>query len=167
MSPGTNLYYSTFAQRAYTTTTSKAHVTFSNQSKIPRLPIPDLELTAARYKRSLLPLLSAEEHVKVSKKVDQFFGTNGLAQTLQKRLHALDDQETALGLNWLDRLWLQKGYLEYRIPTLINVNWWNQFRDPVTGLGQGAPDGQVTDFQLKRSAGMIAGLIDYSNRVNK
>jgi hypothetical protein len=86
---------------------------------------------------------------------------------LQQRLHALDEQEAKLGLNWLDRLWLKKGYLEYRIPTLINVNWWNQFKDPITGLGQGAPDGSVTDFQLQRSAGMIAGLVDYSNRVNK
>lgn len=124
-------------------------------------------MTAARYKRSLLPLLSASEHADVSKKVDHFFKPDGLAQKLQSRLHQLDDQETAKGLNWLDQLWLQKGYLEYRIPTLINVNWWNQFRDPVTGLGQEAQDGQVTDFQLKRSAGMIAGLIDYSNRVNK
>lgn len=103
----------------------------------------------------------------MSKKIDNFFAKDGLAESLQQRLHVLDDQETALGLNWLDRLWLKKGYLEYRIPTLINVNWWNQFRDPVTGLGKGAPEGQVSDFQLKRSAGMIAGLIDYSNRVNK
>lgn len=131
------------------------------------MPIPELHLTAARYKRSLLPLLSASEHADVGKKVDRFFKPDGLAQKLQSRLHTLDDQETAKGLNWLDQLWLQKGYLEYRIPTLINVNWWNQFRDPVTGLGPGAQDGQVTDFQLKRSAGMIAGLIDYSNRVNK
>ncbi|EPB92823.1 hypothetical protein HMPREF1544_00262 [Mucor circinelloides 1006PhL] len=150
-------------RRCYTT---EAPPTFSNQSKLPRLPIPELHLTAARYKRSLLPLLSASEHADVSKKVDHFFKPDGLAQKLQSRLHQLDDQETAKGLNWLDQLWLQKGYLEYRIPTLINVNWWNQFRDPVTGLGQEAQDGQVTDFQLKRSAGMIAGLIDYSNRVN-
>lgn len=126
-----------------------------------------MELTSARYKRSLLPLLSAAEHESVSKKVDNFFKPNGLAEKLQQRLHALDDQETAKGLNWLDQLWLKKGYLEYRIPTLINVNWWNQFRDPVTGLGKGAQDGQVTEFQLNRSAGMIAGLVDYSNRVNK
>ncbi|CAO3623491.1 unnamed protein product [Mucor hiemalis] len=151
------------ARRAFSTETP---ATFSNQSKIPRLPIPDLQLTSARYKRSLLPLLSAAEHESVSKKIDHFFRKDGLAETLQQRLHVLDDQETKLGLNWLDRLWLKKGYLEYRIPTLINVNWWNQFRDPVSGLGQGAPDGQVTDFQFQRSAGMIAGLVDYSNRVN-
>ncbi|KAI7890266.1 acyltransferase ChoActase/COT/CPT [Mucor mucedo] len=148
--------------RGYTTSAK----TFSNQAILPRLPIPELELTSARYKRSLLPLLSAAEHQQASQKIDRFFAKDGLASTLQQRLHALDDQETALGLNWLDRLWLKKGYLEYRIPTLINVNWWNQFRDPVSGLGKGAPEGQVSDFQLKRSAGMIAGLIDYSNRVN-
>ncbi|GAA5809971.1 hypothetical protein MFLAVUS_003386 [Mucor flavus] len=149
-----------------TYTTAGPAKTFSNQAILPRLPIPNLNLTSARYKRSLLPLLSASEHASVSKKIDNFFAPNGLAETLQQRLHVLDDQETALGLNWIDRIWLKKGYLEYRIPTLINVNWWNQFRDPVTGLGKGAEQGKVTDFQLRRSAGMIAGLIDYSNRVN-
>lgn len=130
------------------------------------MPIPDLNETSARYKRTLIPLLSSAELSKVNEKVDRFFQSD-LAKSLQDRLHALDDQETKKGLNWLDQLWLQKGYLEYRIPTLINVNWWNQFRDPVQGLGQAAPDGQVTDFQIKRSASMIYGLIDYSNRVNK
>ncbi|KAI7889501.1 uncharacterized protein EV154DRAFT_565327 [Mucor mucedo] len=84
------------------------------------------------------------EHQQASQKIDRFFAKDGLASTLQQRLHALDDQETTLGLNWLDRLWLKKGYLEYRIPTLLNVNWWNQFRDPVSGLVKGAPEGQVS-----------------------
>ncbi|RCH98378.1 hypothetical protein CU098_007392 [Rhizopus stolonifer] len=152
------------SRRAYSV--EAAPKTFSNQSKLPRLPIPKLQSTAARYKRSLLPLLSASEHAQVSKKIDTFVQPQGLGEKLQERLHALDEKETALGLNWLDRLWLKKGYLEYRIPTLINVNWWNQFRDPESGLGQGGPEGQVTEFQLDRSASMIAGLIDYSNRVN-
>lgn len=129
------------------------------------MPIPDLQSTSVRYKKSLLPLLSSTDHACVSEKLDRL--VNGIGPQLQKRLYALDEKESKLGLNWLDQLWLQKGYLEYRIPTLINVNWWNQFRDPPTGLDSGAPDGQITEFQLDRSARMISGLIDYSNRVNK
>ncbi|KAG1179484.1 hypothetical protein G6F70_001138 [Rhizopus microsporus] len=158
---------SKFTRAGYSTiATEQQPRTFSNQSKLPRLPIPDLQLTSARYKRTLLPLLTTTDYESVSTKIDRFFQPGGLAEKLQSRLYQLDEQEAKLGVNWLDRLWLKKAYLEYRIPTLINVNWWNQFKDPDTGLGKGAPDGQVTDFQFDRSASMIAGLVDYSNRVN-
>lgn len=146
--------------RSYATQPS----TFSNQASLPRLPIPDLQQTSARYKRTLLPLLSTSDYQAYADKIDRFFRPNGLAETLQARLVQLDRQEAEQGVSWLDRLWLQKAYLEYRAPTLINVNWWNQLRD--FELGPGAPDGQVTEVQLKRSAGMIAGLMDYSNRLN-
>ncbi|KAI8968023.1 acyltransferase ChoActase/COT/CPT [Mycotypha africana] len=145
---------------------STALKTFSNQGKLPRLPIPELDLTAARYKRSLLPLLSAAEHAEVTKKIDKFFKPNGLAEVLQNRLYDLDKQEAVLGLNWLDRLWLRKAYLEYRIPTFINVNWWNQFRDPPNGLVETTKEGKASDFQIKRSADIIKGVVDYSNRIN-
>lgn len=159
---------SKFTRAGYSTiATEQQPRTFSNQPKLPRLPIPDLQLTSARYKRTLLPLLTTTDYESVSTKIDRFFQPGGLAEKLQSRLYQLDEQEAKLGVNWLDRLWLKKAYLEYRIPTLINVNWWNQFKDPDTGLGKGAPDGQVTDFQFDRSASMIAGLVDYSNRVNK
>lgn len=36
--------------------------------------------------------------------------------------------------NWLDdRYWLQKAYHEWRVPLLVNSNWWLMFRaDPNT-----------------------------------
>ncbi|KAI9269944.1 acyltransferase ChoActase/COT/CPT [Sporodiniella umbellata] len=138
----------------------RKHSTFSNQSSLPRLPIPDLGQTQARYKRSLVPLLSSTEYQTAAGHVDRFF-SSGLADKLQKRLGELDAREKES--SWLDTLWLQKGYLEYRIPTLINVNWWNQFRD--IDLVPSS-EGQTTDFQLQRASGLIASLVDYSNRVN-
>ncbi|KAL0082275.1 acyltransferase ChoActase/COT/CPT [Phycomyces blakesleeanus] len=145
---------------------STATKTFGNQSILPRLPIPELDATAARYKRSLLPLLSAAEHAQVSQKIDRFVKKDGLGQTLQARMHALDEQEAKLGLSWLDRLWLNRGYLEYRIPTVLNVNWWSQFRDHPDGLISQVPEGTITDFQISRSAGLVSGLLDYSNKIN-
>ncbi|RCI06248.1 hypothetical protein CU098_008099 [Rhizopus stolonifer] len=100
----------------------RSYATFSNQARLPRLPIPALESTQERYKRSLLPLLSQADYERVSTTIDHFFKSE-LSSTLQKRLQDLDAD------NWLDQLWLKKAYLEYRIPTLINVNWWNQFQD--------------------------------------
>lgn len=142
--------------------------TFSNQSKLPRLPIPDLEATATRYKRSLLPLLSQSEYDEACAKVDRFV-KGQLGRALQDRLHRLDEQEAKRGLSWLDQIWLNKAYLEYRAPTLINVNWWNQFRDPPQGLESmpTPPPGAASDFQLNRAAKMIVGIVEYSNKVNR
>ncbi|KAG1461924.1 hypothetical protein G6F56_005622 [Rhizopus delemar] len=133
----------------------RSYATFSNQARLPRLPIPALESTQERYKRSLLPLLSQADYERVSTTIDHFFKSE-LSSTLQKRLQDLDAD------NWLDQLWLKKAYLEYRIPTLINVNWWNQFQD----FGLVNAQKGITDGQLKRSAGLIASFVDYSNRVN-
>ncbi|KAG0184691.1 Carnitine O-acetyltransferase mitochondrial [Apophysomyces sp. BC1034] len=154
--------YSTVVAEAKETTVK----TFANQSKLPRLPIPTLEATAARYKQTLVPLLSQTEFDTVSKKIDDFVSPQGLGPKLQERLHTLDAEEAKLGLSWLDRLWLKKGYLEYRVPTLLNVNWWSQYKDPDTGLDHTTPAGKVGDLQIKRSAGLIAGLVRYSNQVN-
>lgn len=140
--------------------------TFDNQSKLPRLPVPDLEATAERYKRSLLPLLNQQEYQQASAKVDRFVNSD-LGKTLQERLYALDKREAALGLSWIDRLWLDKGYLEYRAPSMINVNWWNQFQDPPQGLSQQVPLGMASEAQLQRSAGLITELVKYSNRINE
>lgn len=140
--------------------------TFDNQSKLPRLPIPDLESTAQRYKRSLVPLLSQEEYQQASAKVDRFVNSD-LGKRLQERLHDLDKREAALGLSWIDRLWLDKGYLEYRAPSMIHVNWWNQFQDPPQGLCQDVPLGMASEAQLQRSAALITGLVKYSNQINE
>ncbi|KAI9319380.1 acyltransferase ChoActase/COT/CPT [Dichotomocladium elegans] len=132
--------------------------TFDNQKALPRLPIPSLEQTAQRYKRSLVPLLTQSDYERASKKVDAF--VRGLGPTLQERLYALEKQEAALGVSWLDKLWLDKAYLEYRAPTLINVNWWNQFQDPPGGLdSENAVPGSITPTQLKRAANMVSLMV--------
>ncbi|KAI8074138.1 acyltransferase ChoActase/COT/CPT [Gongronella butleri] len=139
--------------------------TFSNQSVLPRLPIPDLESTASRYKRSLIPLLSSADYQQAASKVDAFV-TSAFGRELQGRLHALDEREAAKGYSWLDQLWLDKAYLSYREPTLINVNWWMQFIDGPQGLVTPTTQNTATPAQINRAAGMIASLIDYSNRIN-
>lgn len=141
--------------------------TFSYQHLLPRLPIPNNQLIAARYKRSLVPFLSAPEYEEASKKIDRFFQPDGLGEKLRNRLQVLDDQETAKGLNWIDTLWIKEEFLANSCPTMIYTNWWGQLRDPVTGLGKGSEQKTVTKFQIQRSARFIAGLVDYSNQINK
>ncbi|RUS28876.1 acyltransferase ChoActase/COT/CPT [Jimgerdemannia flammicorona] len=138
--------------------------TFSNQSQIPRLPIPSLTATAERYKRTLLPALTTDEYASAATAVDEFVKEGGLGEVLQERLKQLDREEPN---SWLETLWLNKAYLEYREPTLINVNWWTQFRDPDVGLLKQAPaPGHVSDFQLERAAGFVSGLLTFNHKIN-
>ncbi|KAI8098579.1 acyltransferase ChoActase/COT/CPT [Halteromyces radiatus] len=139
--------------------------TFSNQAILPKLPIPELEATGQRYKKSLIPLLSATDYQHACAKVDQFI-QGDLGKELQQRLLRLDEQETKKGYSWLDQLWLNKGYLEYRAPTMINVNWWMQVKNSPLGLVEPSSQGVATLFQLNRAAGFVVGLVDYSNRLN-
>ncbi|KAI9313861.1 hypothetical protein BX666DRAFT_1830695, partial [Dichotomocladium elegans] len=94
--------------------------TFSNQHRLPQLPIPDLHTTAERYKRSLLPLLSPLEYATACRNVETF--VNGLGPVLQDRLRRLAETNASQGRSWLDPLWLHTAYLDTRKPTLIHSN---------------------------------------------
>ncbi|CAG8579603.1 2587_t:CDS:10 [Ambispora leptoticha] len=138
--------------------------TFSNQNIIPRLPIPTLQETTTRYRKSLLPILTSEEYDRASDAIDEFIKPAGLGNVLQERLHELDKSEK---YNWLEKIWLNKAYLEWREPSLINVNWWCEFRDPVSGILKENPlKGQITDFQINRAAGIISNLLNFNESIN-
>ncbi|CAI2169322.1 5598_t:CDS:10 [Funneliformis geosporum] len=138
--------------------------TFSNQHIIPRQPIPTLQETAERYKKSLLPIFRSEDYARAVNVIDEFVKVGGLGEVLQSRLHELDKFEK---YSWLENLWLNKAYLEWREPTLINVNWWCEFKDHPNGiLKQTLPKGQVTDFQINRAAGFISNLLSFNDAIN-
>ncbi|KAF9183248.1 hypothetical protein BGZ50_004367 [Haplosporangium sp. Z 11] len=138
--------------------------TFQNQASIPRLPIPSLTETAARYKRSLLPILSETEYTRAEKAVDEFIKPGGLGETLQGRLHEMDRTEKN---SWLETIWLNKGYLEWREPSMINVNWWAQFKDsPQFNLDQSPTRGVISDVQIQRAANYASSLLTFNDHVN-
>ncbi|WWD20394.1 hypothetical protein CI109_104870 [Kwoniella shandongensis] len=107
--------------------------TFSNQSKLPRLPVPDLEKSLEGYVKSLIPLLEqtydaaslSNELEKRKLYAKDFAGPGGLGRALQERLKDLDHVSPN---NWLnDTLWLALAYHTWRAPLLINSNWWLLF----------------------------------------
>ncbi|KAL1923113.1 uncharacterized protein VTP21DRAFT_9489 [Calcarisporiella thermophila] len=139
--------------------------TFANQAKLPRLPIPSLRETSDRYLRSLIPLLSQEEYKTTEQAVNEFLQPRGIGEKLQARLQELDKK---VPYSWLEDIWLKKAYLEWRVPTMINVNWWDQFRDPNNGvLKKPPPHGQTSELQLKRAAGFVSTLLEVCDSINR
>ncbi|KAI9341030.1 acyltransferase ChoActase/COT/CPT [Zopfochytrium polystomum] len=138
--------------------------TFANQSIIPRLPIPPLPQTTAKYLESCRPLLSDADFARTKAAVENFARTGGFGEVLQQRLHELDAQTEN---SWLEDIWLNKAYLEWREPSLINVNWWCQFKDHPKGLVPKPKDGGVTEFQLERASGLISSLLDFKTLIDK
>ncbi|KAG0205355.1 Carnitine O-acetyltransferase mitochondrial [Mortierella sp. GBA30] len=148
----------------YSIATTPTEKSFQNQSKLPRLPIPSLSETAARYKKSLLPILNQTELAQAEKAVDEFVKPGGLGETLQARLHEMDRTEKN---SWLETIWLNKGYLEWREPSMINVNWWAQFKDsPTFNLEQAPARGVISDVQIQRAANYASSLLTFSDHVN-
>ncbi|KAK4687387.1 hypothetical protein P7C73_g2745, partial [Tremellales sp. Uapishka_1] len=129
--------------------------TFSNQAKLPRLPVPALETSLDGYLKSLVPVLeqkasppsmiriltqtrlpqydasSLPREIEKRKIIARDFGApDGLGRVLQERLKDLDHVSPN---NWLnDTLWLPLAYHTWRAPLLINSNWWLLFKpDPL------------------------------------
>ncbi|KAJ2087422.1 hypothetical protein IW138_004960 [Coemansia sp. RSA 986] len=138
--------------------------TFANQDRLPRLPVPELDATAARYLKSLRPLLTNDEYARAEKAVSTFVGSDGLGPVLQRRLLEVDRNAPH---SWLEDIWLKKAYLEWRGPTYINVNWFATIADnPDMPLVTNAPRGQPTSVQISRAARLITHLLEANEAIN-
>ena len=141
--------------------------------KLPRLPVPDLPKTLAKYMESIQPVLLQDEldggppFTEALKKHEDIMRSflNGPGQVAQRRLLALDKVSPH---NWLDdNFWLKKVYLEWRAPLLINSNWWLTFvndadvpKEIITDQGQG-----FTPWQIRRAACLVHGILDFKHRM--
>jgi carnitine O-acetyltransferase len=90
-------------------------VTFSHQSSLPKLPIPDLEQTCQRYLAMVSPLLSASQTEKTKAAVEAFLKNDG--PTLQQRL--VDYSSTRN--SYIEDFWFD-AYLDSADAVVLNVN---------------------------------------------
>lgn len=97
------------------------------QDSLPRLPVPTLEETAARYVKSIHPLLSPAEFAASKKAVDEFIKPGGAGEKLQKKLVAR--REDPKIKNWLYEWWNDAAYLSYRDPVVPYVSYFYSHRD--------------------------------------
>ncbi|OTB15643.1 hypothetical protein K445DRAFT_111732 [Daldinia sp. EC12] len=97
------------------------------QDSLPRLPVPTLQETAARYLKSLHPLLSPNEYATSKKAVDEFIKPGGAGEELQEKLIAR--REDPHVKNWLYEWWNDAAYLSYRDPVVPYVSYFYSHRD--------------------------------------
>ena len=68
--------------------------------------------------------------------------------------------------NWLDdNFWLNKAYLEWRAPLLINSNWWLAYKDDCNSIPTFVREGKEEDtlrlagisaWQVRRAAWLLS-----------
>lgn len=68
-------------------------VTFAQQDKLPKLPIPDLVSSCSKYLQALRPLQSAREHADTKHAVQEFLNHEG--PDLQERLKKYAEGKTS------------------------------------------------------------------------
>jgi carnitine O-acetyltransferase len=91
------------------------------------------------------------------------FTDNLKGPVLQQRLK---DYDQAQKFSWLEQFWLDKAYLEWREPTLLNVNWWMQFYDTKAVKFSDTQSESFTDVQLRRAAMFIRGIMEFKSELD-
>ncbi|KAI9763334.1 MAG: Carnitine O-acetyltransferase mitochondrial [Geoglossum simile] len=97
------------------------------QDSLPKLPVPTLQETAARYLKSVHPLLNKTEFENTQKAVAEFIRPGGDGEALQKRLVAR--REDPKIKNWVIQWWNDAAYLTYRDPVVPYVSYFYSHRD--------------------------------------
>ena len=90
------------------------------QASLPKLPVPTLESTCAKYLQSVEPLLTPDDFAKTQSSVSSFLASP-LAAELQSRL--IDRAAQPETLNWLSDWWNDVAYMSYRDPVVVNVSY--------------------------------------------
>ena len=97
------------------------------EDSLPRLPIPTLAETAARYLASVRPLLNDAEYANTEAAVADFVKPTGLGQVLQTRLLARRNDPSIR--NWIYDWWNDAAYLSVREPVVPYVSYFYSHRD--------------------------------------
>lgn len=124
------------------------------QESLPRLPVPTLEETSARYLKSLRPLLSPAEWEQSAKAVSDFVKPGGAGPRLQEKLIAR--REDPKHKNWIYEWWNDAAYLSYRDPVVPYVSYFYSHRD----------DRKRRD-PAKRAAAITTGALSFKKMVDE
>ncbi|KAF4109723.1 carnitine O-acetyltransferase-like [Onychostoma macrolepis] len=124
-----------------------------HQESLPKLPVPPLKQTCARYLASLEPLISEEEKAHTRELMDEFLRPGGVGERLQKSL----ERRARKTDNWLSDWWMQSAYLDSRMPVAM-----------YTSPGVVLPRMYFQDRQgqIRFAAKLIAGVLDFKSMID-
>lgn len=134
------------------TGTSTGTGTFSQEDRLPRVPLPTLDASCERFLEWCAPLLTAGEREATEAEVTAFLSPGGPGRVLHK---ALEEYDATEGVHsWLDTFWPYR-YLGRRDRIALNANFFFLFRD------------SADTNQLDRAAGLIAGAVAYKRQLDQ
>ncbi|KAG7193316.1 Carnitine O-acetyltransferase mitochondrial [Scheffersomyces spartinae] len=117
--------------KQFSTSATKGDL-FKYQNQLPKLPVPSLEETAAKYLRSVTPFLSPDQLAATKAKVEEFVRPGGVGSTLQLRL----EQHASGQENWLAAWWDDWAYMSYRDPVVPYVSYFFSHKDINNVIGK-------------------------------
>ncbi|MFD3508114.1 choline/carnitine O-acyltransferase [Nocardia sp. NPDC058666] len=126
--------------------------TFAAEDTLPRVPLPTLDDSCARFLQWCAPLLGAEEYATTEGAVAELLRPGGAGRALHAAL-AEYDATPGVG-SWLDEFWPSR-YLGRRDRIALNANFVFLFRDD-TPLAASTVAGQA-----ERAAAIIEAAVDY------
>ncbi|KZM73059.1 choline/carnitine O-acyltransferase [Nocardia terpenica] len=126
--------------------------TFAFDDRLPRVPLPTLEDSCARFLRWSAPLLTEDEFAETERAVADLLRPDGPARILHADLERFDAQP-GVG-SWLDEFWPAR-YLGRRDRIALNANFFFLFRDD-TPLARSTPAQQV-----ERAAAIVTAAVNY------
>ena len=97
------------------------------ENSLPKLPVPSLAETAAKYLKSVRALLPPDEFAHTENAVREFVKPGGIGEKLQTKLvRRAQDPDCK---NWLSEWWDVAAYLEYRDPVVMFVSYFYSHKD--------------------------------------
>ncbi|KAI0821984.1 acyltransferase ChoActase/COT/CPT [Trametes gibbosa] len=117
------------------------------EASLPRLPVPTISSTAAKYLETVEPHLTREQFAKTQAVVNAFVGSEQ-AKVLQERLQArAADPSTK---SWLADWWNEVAYMGYRDPVVVFVSYFYTHVDDKT-----------RPSQAKRAAQLLKAILPF------
>ncbi|XP_032679646.1 carnitine O-palmitoyltransferase 1, liver isoform isoform X1 [Odontomachus brunneus] len=124
---------------------------YSFQGSLPRLPLPSVSDTMARYLRSVRPLVDDENYTRMERLANEF--QNGIGNKLQRYLILKSWWST----NYVSDWWEEYVYLRGRSPLMVNSNFY----------GIDAILTHPTTVQAARAASAIHSCLQYRRLIER
>ncbi|RDI50857.1 choline/carnitine O-acyltransferase [Nocardia mexicana] len=131
--------------------------TFAFDDQLPRVPLPTLEDSCARFLQWSAPLLSEDERAATERALADLQRPDGPGRILHADLQRFDAEPGVA--SWLDEFWPSR-YLGRRDRIALNANFFFLFRDD-TPLAR-----STSERQAERAAAIVTAAVNYKLRLD-